>query len=133
MIELRKRNTRYRYAAVLMAIVVASCDSSERSSRTTPATRESVIRERPSDPADTLEQGLEFCVSETNRYRASSGLPPLTRSAELEAYAAAGARQDGLAHQTHLHYKVASLAAKGIAENEIPWWPGSSIRAVIKK
>ena len=61
------------------------------------------------------------------------GLPALTRSSELEAYAAAGARQDGLAHQAHLHYKSANLAAKGIAENELPWWPGSSVRSVIQK
>ena len=121
-----------RYVALLIAMLAASCNSPERSSPNPAAVEESVIPERPSNP-NGLEQDLEFCVSETNRYRVTSGLPPLTRSTELEAYAAAGARQDGLAHQAHLHYKSANLAARGIAENELPWWPGSSIRPVIKK
>jgi uncharacterized protein YkwD len=118
--------------AVLLAVVVASCHPSERSSPNSTAVGEAVIPERPSDPPASLSEDLEFCVRETNRYRATLGLPPLVRSSVLEAYAAAGARQDGLAHRAHLHYKSANLAAKGIAENELPWWPGPSVRSVIK-
>src|SRR5262245_53933152 len=125
-------NCRGRHVAVLIAALTVSCNSSEQRSPDPIAVRESAIPERPSNPSDSLEQNLEFCVSETNRYRATVGLLPLTRSTELEGYAAAGARQDGLAHKAHLHYRSANLAAKGIAENELPWWPGSSIRQVIK-
>ena len=35
--------------------------------------------------------------------------------------------------QSHQHYKSANLAKKGIAENELPWWPGSSVRSVIER
>jgi uncharacterized protein YkwD len=92
-----------------------------------------MIPEPPSSAASTLPDDLAFCVTETNRYRARLGLPPLARSTELEALAAAGARQDGLAHQAHQHYKSAKLATKGIAENELPWWPGTSVRSVIER
>jgi uncharacterized protein YkwD len=128
------RHVRGRWVAVLTAGLMAACNSPERTSPNPPLARESIIPEPPSSsPATTFEQELEFCVAETNRYRATIGLSPLTRSRALEAYAAAGARQDGLAHKPHLHYKSAKLAAKGIAENELPWWPGPSVRSVIEK
>ena len=123
---------RGRDVAILIALLAASCNSSERRPPNPAAVEESVIPERPSDPPASLSADLEFCVSETNRYRATLGLSALVRSSVLEAYAAAGARQDGLAHQAHLHYKSSNLAGKGIAENELPWWPGPSVRLVIK-
>lgn len=118
---------------VLIAALCTSCSSSERNSPNPPIAKESVVPEQPALPALTPDGDLGFCVAETNRCRAMLGLPALTRSSELEAYAATGARQDGLAHRAHLHYKSANLAAKGIAENELPWWPGPSVRSVIEK
>src|SRR5262245_49560136 len=61
-----------------------------------------------SPPAARLAQrddDLAFCVAETNRYRARHGKPRLRRSAELEAYAAAGARYDTAARRAHKHFK----------------------------
>jgi uncharacterized protein YkwD len=124
--------SRYSHLFVIAAFC-ASCSSPEPNSKNQPIARESVIPEPPASSAPTLEQDLAFCVTETNRYRAMIGLSPFTRSGALEAYAAAGARQDALAHKPHLHYKSANLAAKGIAENELPWWPGPSVRSVIEK
>ena len=121
------------YWFVLIAALCASCSSPERNSPNPSIAKESVVPERPAVTGSTLEADLAFCVTETSRYRAMIGLSPLTRSGTLEAYAAAGARQDGLAHKSHLHYKSANLAAKGIAENELPWWPGPSVRSVIEK
>jgi uncharacterized protein YkwD len=121
-----------RTLLVLLALG-AACSSPERSTPNPPVVGESIIPEPPSPPASTLETDLVFCVAETNRYRAKLGVPPLARSTDLEAIAAAGARQDGLAHQAHQHYKSANLATKGIAENELPWWPGSSARSVIER
>ena len=66
----------------------------------------------PSGLSTDFATELEFCGTETNRYRATLGLPPLTRSSDLEAYAAAAARQDG---------------------NELPWWPRTSVRTVIQQ
>ena len=121
-----------RCLLILLALC-AACSSPERGSPNPPAVRESIIPEPPASPASPLNDDLAFCVAETNRYRAKLGLSPLARSSDLEELAAAGARQDGLAHQAHQHYKSANLAKKGIAENELPWWPGSSVRSVIER
>ena len=59
-----------------------------------------------------------FCVTETNRYRATLGLKPLTRSSTLEAYAAIGAREDGLSGQHHQHFRRTSGGGVAVAENE---------------
>ena len=59
-----------------------------------------------------------FCVTETNRYRATLGLKPLTRSSTLEAYAAVGAREDGLSGQHHQHFRRTSGGGVAVAENE---------------
>jgi uncharacterized protein YkwD len=76
---------------------------------------------------------LALCVSETNRYRATLGLSELSRSGTLEAYAAAGAREDGLAHAPHQHFRSTNGGGTALAENEIPWWPGTSVRTVIQQ
>jgi len=74
----------------------------------------------PTGAASASEADLTFCVTEANQYRASIGKAPLTRSSTLEAYAATGAHDDGLAHTGHGHFHTAPGVAR--AENEIPWW-----------
>ena len=78
-----------------------------------------------------LDAELTFCVAETNRYRAMLGLPPVARSSALEAYAADGAREDGLAHAAHQHFR--SVRGIAFAENEIPWWRSTSVRTVMQQ
>ena len=53
----------------------------------------------PTDAASLANLSVEtiFCVDEINRYRATVDMPALTRSTELESYAAESARVDGLA------------------------------------
>ena len=76
---------------------------------------------QPAPPAASfdLQTELIFCVAETNRYRATLGLAPLTRSSALETYAAIGAREDGLTGQhTHQHFRRTSGGGIAVAENE---------------
>lgn len=78
----------------------------------------------------------EFCVSETNRYRAMAGKSAVQRSAAIEAYADEGAEHD---FNTSPHDHFASTNGGGIAfaENECPhqlgWTlsPGEDINAVV--
>ena len=79
----------------------------------------------------------EFCVSETNRYRATVGKPALVHSPEIEAYADEGAEVD---HETSPHHHFSSTnGGNGIAfaENECPgqlgWTiaPGEDVSAVV--
>jgi len=74
-------------------------------------------------PTSAADADLTFCVSETNRYRATVGGAALIRSAPLEAYAADGARIDGIAHVAHSHVTGTNGGGVAFAENEIPWWP----------
>jgi uncharacterized protein YkwD len=116
---------------VLAAALTAACSSSDGSSPSNP------LAPTPSSPglgSSTLEAELAFCVNETNRYRATQGLSALTRSAALETYAAAGAQQDGLAHEPHQHFRF-TTGGGGLAraENEIPWWSATSVHAVIQQ
>jgi uncharacterized protein YkwD len=79
----------------------------------------------PAPPAPRGVAPEAYCVAETNRYRAQDGLPPLERSAELDAFAAAGARADARARRPHQHFSTASYPHpySQMGENEIPWWP----------
>jgi uncharacterized protein YkwD len=89
-------------------------------------------RPRAGAPAE-----LAFCVEETNRYRALKKRPPLTRSDELDAYSAAGARMDHAARRPHHHFNTVEFKGtfRNFAENELPWWhldPEGSVRDVIR-
>ena len=68
-----------------------------------------------------------------NRYRASVGRPPLTRSADLESYAARAAEDDGRSHQAHKFFSSTNGGGMVEAENEILWWRGFGVRSVIQQ
>jgi hypothetical protein len=61
----------------------------------------------------------EFCVSETNRYRAMLQKPALTESMTLEAYADTGAMVD-FGSSPHNHFTMTSGGGISFAENECP-------------
>ena len=61
----------------------------------------------------------QFCVSETNRYRAMDGKPALMESAALETYADAGAMHD-FSTAPHDHFSSTSGGGIAMAENECP-------------
>ena len=94
-------------------------------------------------PAARLAQpddDLTFCVAETNRYRARHGKPPLRRSAELEAFAATGARYDTAARRAHKHFDDTRGGNVAFAENSClsfyGWslnYGGGSMRRVLTK
>ena len=87
------------------------------------------------DPADAgggmWEAELVYCIEETNRYRALADLPPLARSAALEAFAAEGAEIDQQSGEPHKHF-LDTNGGSGLAaaENEIPRWPVSMFGSV---
>jgi len=81
----------------------------------------------PAAPAQR-DDDLAFCVAETNRYRARHGMPPLRRSAELEAYAAAGARYDTAVRIPHKHFDDTPGGHLAYAENECLSFQGWSLR-----
>jgi uncharacterized protein YkwD len=80
-----------------------------------------------------LSANLSYCADEVNRYRASVGRDPLTRSADLEAFAARAAEDDGLLHQAHHWFATANGGRTATAENEILWWQGYGVRSVIQQ
>jgi uncharacterized protein YkwD len=107
----------------LVAGVAASCG---RSSPSSPS---------PSAGASVnLSANLSYCADEVNRYRASVGRPPLTRSADLEAFAAQAAQNDGVSHQAHHWFAMTNGGGKtSKAENEILWWQGYGVQSVIEQ
>jgi hypothetical protein len=130
-----------RIASLVVAAVLAAGSGSDR-----PARREAPmvvgggggggpvrVVEAPPATGGTIAGGgggaggaaeeLEFCVDETNRYRATVGLPAVRRSAELEKCAAEAAREDAASQQPHGHFVRTSGCGVSFAENEIPWWP----------
>jgi uncharacterized protein YkwD len=75
---------------------------------------------------------LGFCVEEINRYRGRAKKPPLERSADLEAFAAEGAKVDSAARQAHHHFSRVPYPHpyREMGENEIPWWPAAQYGSV---
>jgi hypothetical protein len=61
----------------------------------------------------------QFCVQETNRYRAMKGKAAVTENAALEAYADTGAMID-FSSAPHNHFSSTSGGGIAFAENECP-------------
>lgn len=72
----------------------------------------------PSDTDDSnvVDAHLQFCVSETNRLRATIGRPALARTPSVEAFAQAAAESDHASGQPHGYFQA--HAGPG-AENEV--------------
>src|SRR2546423_7283548 len=76
----------------------------------------------------------QFCVSETNRYRAMNSKPALVESAQLEQYADTGAMID-FSSSPHNHFMMTNGGGISFAENECPvqggWTlpPGGDMKA----
>jgi uncharacterized protein YkwD len=83
--------------------------------------------------ASSVAGELSLCAEETNRYRASVGLPPLIRSAALEDFAARAASVDAAAHHAHHHFTATNGAGVSRAETEILWWRGFTVQAVVQR
>jgi hypothetical protein len=78
---------------------------------------------------------LEYCVAETNQYRASIGRPALIRSVALEVYAATAAPYDRAARAAHRYFHKTRGGGVAFAENQIPAWPlpqFGSVREIIR-
>ncbi len=83
----------------------------------------------PAPDAQTADNAdLQFCIDETNRYRAMDGKPPIARSTRIEQYAAVGAALDTQQQRAHGHFGDTS-GGNGIAfaENACPSWFGWSL------
>src|SRR5258705_13628097 len=70
------------------------------------------------DPNATPKQ---FCVQETNRYRAMNGKAAVAESSQLEAHADTGAMVD-FNGSPHEHFSSTSGGGIAFAENECPHW-----------
>ncbi|MEP7118951.1 MAG: CAP domain-containing protein, partial [Acidobacteriota bacterium] len=78
------------------------------------------------------DDDLDFCAAETNRYRARLHLPPVARSAEVEAYALAAAQADHASRVAHSYTAGVHGDQAAFAENEVLRWPfDPPIRRVI--
>jgi hypothetical protein len=67
---------------------------------------------------------LEFCVSETNRLRATAGKSPVERSPALEEFAATGAAEDSQSGRPHGHFADTNGGGIAFAENTCPSFGG---------
>jgi hypothetical protein len=76
---------------------------------------------------------LALCADEVNRYRASIGRPPLTRSHDLEAFATQASNHDGSVHTAHQYFRQTNGGGTAKAETEILWWQGFAVKAVVQK
>ena len=85
--------------------------------------------------ADTasLSAHLQFCADEVNRYRASVGLSPFTRSDELERYAAEAVRTDAGEGVPHVFFSRTNGGGVSKAETELLLWRNYPVRTVIER
>jgi len=122
-------NTRVLPALALLTLAVRVLAAAEPSPP--PASR------APREPRGFAAlNDLDFCVAETNAYRASVGRPALLRSPALESYAAAAAPHDGSSRTVHQYFHRTRGGGVAFAENQIPWWPLTqygSVREVIRQ
>jgi hypothetical protein len=81
----------------------------------------------------SLPANLQFCTDEINRYRASVGRPPLTRSASLESFASQAVQHDATAGVPHLFFSTNNGGGVSMAETELLRWRNYAVRDVIRK
>jgi uncharacterized protein YkwD len=96
-----------------------------------PGTPDAAAPPAPDANTGTLTD-LEFCVEETNRYRAMVGKAPLAHSPALEAYATEGAEQDTLSMTAHGHFTSTGGGGIAFAENACPSWLGWSVQGSVR-
>lgn len=80
-----------------------------------------------------LTMNQQFCTDEINRYRASVGQPPLTRSPSLEEFATQAAAHDAGAGIPHSLFSLTNGGGVAKAETELLRWPSRGVQDVIKK
>ncbi len=85
----------------------------------------------PVGSASAREAELVYCVDEVNRYRASVGLPALSRSPVLEAFAQIGVEHDASIRIPHDYFRQTNGGGVAKAETEILWWRGLTTVRVI--
>ena len=127
----RSRHRRRRAAVLLVGLAITA--AAPRALGADDRWRSPASLPRPVASAFTTE--LDYCVAQTNQYRAAIGRPALRRSASLEAYAAAAAPHDGAARAVHRYFKRTGGGGVAFAENLIPWWPLArygSVREIIR-
>lgn len=76
---------------------------------------------------------LQFCTDEINRYRATIGRAPLTRSVSLEQFAGEAAQHDhtvGIPHQLFANTNGGGVSR---AETELLLWKNVAVRDVIRQ
>ena len=82
------------------------------------------------------EGELQFCVAQTNQYRATVSLPALKQSLALEAYAWKSARVDAKSRVPHQYFEKTVGGGIAMAETLVPWWPLSrygSVREIVRR
>jgi len=80
----------------------------------------------------TIGASLQLCSDEINRYRASAGLPALSRSASLEQFAADAAQHDTAAGVPHALFRQTNGGGVAMAETELLLWSNRAVQDVIK-
>jgi hypothetical protein len=84
----------------------------------------------PTEPPPSTD--YDFCVAETNRYRAQLGRAPVARSQAIEAYATEGAQEDHQAQSPHGHFQRTGGGGVSHAENACPGWLGWSVQGSVQ-
>jgi len=104
-----------------LAIVGSSCKAGTPSPPPTSTAKSTTSTSVPSTlrPPSATPSDLAFCVQDVNRYRARVRQAPVRQSANLESFAADGARVDAAANEPHYHYRTARGGAMNLYENEM--------------
>lgn len=82
--------------------------------------------------APNLNASIKFCADEVNRYRAIAGLPALSRSADLEAFASKAAAYDAALGIPHQFFTGTNGGGVSKAENQLLMWKGYNLENVIR-
>ncbi len=80
-----------------------------------------------------VDASVSFCTEEINRYRATIGLGPLDRAADLDAFAAQAAEHDGRAGVPHQYFRLTNGGGISRAENQLLLWKGYAVNDVIRQ
>lgn len=119
---------------VWLVIALAACDGGNTTGDDAPPGTGDAPKGVADAPANATP--IQFCVSETNRYRAMNGKPALAESPQLEAYAGMGAMID-FSTSPHHHFSSTNGGGISFAENECPvqgnWMlpPGGDMKMLV--
>lgn len=130
---MRTRTAHFSAAPLIRLAVIAALGIVAVGCAATPTAPSAAAGTTTPASSANVDASVSFCTEEINRYRATIGLGPLDRAADLDAFAGQAAEHDGRAGVPHQYFRLTNGGGISRAENQLLRWKGYGVNDVIRQ